>query len=293
MTGVRAGAASVVLVVGVMVLLAGCGGDGSRSFVVGDGDEVLIVEWTRVGDDVSGSLTSAELKVPENDTLFGKAPIEGEAQRKIQQDSNAFTGTISGDSVRLQFGSGGLGTAVNGQLDGNDLKLVIAQEQGTKKVRFERATRADFDRMVAELQVAEKRRAKRAVSTRKRADAVTRKEITRVATAYQKALAPDSSDDPCKYLTATARTDVTSRTGYPEVAGQSCKTIIRQYERGARNEHPADLGDLDIDLRTTVYAAGTQLLDGAEVQFSALPNHSLGLTQQNGEWRLAEYNERR
>jgi hypothetical protein len=55
--------------------------------------------------------------------LLSRAPTPG----TIQQQTAAFTGTVSDESVRLLVGSGTQTNRVNGRLDGDTLELTISQ----------------------------------------------------------------------------------------------------------------------------------------------------------------------
>jgi hypothetical protein len=292
MTRTRAAilAALVACAVVVGVILASSGGDdGSRSFMAADDTSALLVEWTRVGDDLSGSLTQARLAEPAP-VLLGDTTLLREKPREMQQGSSPFTGTVSRDSVRLRLAGSALGTQLNGQLDGDTLKLIFTQDKGPETIRLNSASRKDFDAAVARLRAADATRSRKARAAREQADAKAKAAITRVATAYQRALDPGSSDDPCRYLSAAAKGDiVTDRT--LEAPAGGCTALVRFYQRGA-SAPPKRLGAAEIELRTLVRVpggSGGNLADGAELRFAAMRNEPIGLVHEDGQWRIAEY----
>jgi hypothetical protein len=66
MTRARAlilGAVAACVAIGAVLLSSG-GDDGPRAFMAADDTSALLVEWTRVGDDLSGSLMQARLVDP-------------------------------------------------------------------------------------------------------------------------------------------------------------------------------------------------------------------------------------
>jgi hypothetical protein len=174
-----------VAIVGVIALSSG-GDDGPRSLLAADNTSALLVEWTRVGDDVSGSLTQARLAEP-TPVLFGDDTLLREKPREMQQGSSPFTGSVSGDSVRLRLAGSALGTQVNGQLDGDALKLIFTPDGGggPETVHFDPASRKDFNAAVARLRAADAARSRKATTARLQADATDKAAITRVASAYQ------------------------------------------------------------------------------------------------------------
>lgn len=126
----------------IAVIVAGCGGngDGPATFLSHDNASAIQVKWTRTGNDVSGSLSAAQVTQQHAQTrLFSTGPAPGE----IQQQSAAFTGTVRDDSVRLLLGSGTQTNRVNGRLDGDTLELTIPQDQGVLTRRLEPAGDGD------------------------------------------------------------------------------------------------------------------------------------------------------
>lgn len=256
-----------------------------------DSTGALLVEWARVGDDLSRSLTQAGLLAP-TPVLFGDDALLREKPRELQQGSSPFTGNVSGDSVRLQLAGSALGTRVNGQLDGDALDLIFAPGNGggPETVRFDAASRKDFNTAVARLRAADASWSCKAAAARLRADAKAKAQITRVATAHEKALDLGSSDDPCLYLSAAAKEDVVTDPP-PDAPAGGCTTLIRFYQQDVAAP-PKRLGAAEIDLRTLVRVpgdSGGNLVDGAEPRFAALPNDPIGLVHEDGQWRIAEH----
>ena len=178
MTRTRAAILAAIIACAVIagVILASSGSDdGPRSFMAADNTSALLVEWTRVGDDVSGSLTQARLAEP-TPVLFGDDALLRDKPREMQQGSSPFTGAVSGDSVRLQLAGSALGTRVNGQLDGDALKLIFTPDSGggPETVRFDSASRKDFNAAVARLRAADAARSRKATTARLRADATAK-----------------------------------------------------------------------------------------------------------------------
>jgi hypothetical protein len=271
-----------VAVVAVVAVVASSSGndDGPRAFVVRDASSALLIEWTRVGDDVSGSMTRAQLVVPEA-SRFASNKVAAGVPREVVRDSRPFTGTISGDSVRLLFSDGALGGRVNGKLDGDKLTLVVTGEGGPPTLRLTGSSRQDFDTVVGRMRAAETRRAGKARATLEGGDAADRVAIKRVATAYRKALDPGSPDDPCRYLTAAARASVVADPAPDAPSG--CKAVVRFDAQAAEGSPlPKNLGAAKIYLRDPLSDTGTQL------RFAAIPNDPINLLKENGQWRIAE-----
>jgi len=118
-----------VAVVGEIVASSSGSDDGPRTFMVGDSNSALLLEWTRVGDGVSGSMTRAQLVVSEA-SRFASDPVAAGVPRELTRDSRPFTGTISGDSVRLLFTDGNLPPQINGRRDGDALTLTLTGSDG-------------------------------------------------------------------------------------------------------------------------------------------------------------------
>lgn len=268
------------LIVAVIAVSSG-NSDGPRTFVVRDASSALLIEWTRVGDDVSGSMTRAQLIIPDA-SRFADDRVAAGIAREVTRDSRPFTGTISGDSVRLLFSDGALGGRVNGKLRGDALTLVLTGDSGPPTLRLRSSSRQDFDTAVQQMRAAETRRAGKARATLSRTDAADRVAIKRVATAYRKALDPSSPDDPCRYMTAAARAAVVAD---PPPGGPrgDCKSIVRFNARELDGSPlPKDLGAAKIYLRDPLSATGTQL------RFAAIANDPIDLVQDHGQWRIAD-----
>ena len=97
--------------------------------------------------------------------------------------------------------------------------------------RLKPAAGGDYTEAVQRIRDHEQQRemvAKAALARKQRADRVA---ITRVATAFQKALHPGSSDDPCRYVTAKVRRNVRGF-GDPSTL-PPCTRAIRSERRRA------------------------------------------------------------
>ena len=233
--------ASGVCVAAIVVTVAACGGngDGPATFLSKDDESAIQVKWTRTGDDVSGSLSAAQVtQAQAQPELFSTAPAPGE----IQDQTAAFTGTVREDSVRLLIGSGTQTNRVNGRLDGDTLEITIPQEQGVLTRRLKPAGDGDYAKAVQQIRDHEQQRkqaAKAALVRKQRADKV---EIRRVATAFQKALNPSSADDPCRYVTSTVKMNVRGYGDPPTLP--SCTKAIRDSD--ARQSEPVSKAPLGV-----------------------------------------------
>jgi hypothetical protein len=196
---------AVCVVVVVVVVVGSRNEDGRAAFLSSDDTSAIFVQWTRTGNDVSGTLSTAEVTQPQVRTeLFSTAPAPGQ----LQQQKGPFTGTVRDKSVRLLIGAGTQTNRVNGRLDGDTLELTIPSHQGVITRRLEPAGDGDYTNAVHEIRAREQQRklaAKATLARKQRADRVA---ITRVATAFQTALNPGSSDDPCRYVTSKVRRNV-------------------------------------------------------------------------------------
>lgn len=134
----------VACAVVVSVILSSPGNDdGPRAFVGADNTSALAVEWTRVGDDLSGSLSAMEVTHAQKHTaIFSTAPSPGE----IQQQSAPFTGSLRDDSVQLLRGSLTPDNRVNGRLAGDTRELTISRHQAVLARRRKRAGDGDAER---------------------------------------------------------------------------------------------------------------------------------------------------
>jgi len=266
----------------IVVTVAACGGngDGPATFLSHDDESAIGVKWTRVGDDVSGSMTRAQLVVSEA-SRFASDPVAAGVPREVTRDSRPFTGTISGDSVRLLFTDGNLPPQINGRRDGDALTLTLTGTDGPPTLRLTSGLREDFDRVVQQIGAAEKRRAGKARAKLDGSDAADRVAIKRVATAYRKALDPGSPDDPCRYLTAAAKAAVVADPASDAPSGD-CKAVVRYNAQAAEGSPlPKNLGAAKIYLRDALSDTGTQL------RFAGVPNNPINLLQENGQWRIA------
>ena len=180
---------AAVCVAVITLTVAACGGgrDGPASFLSEDDTSAIYVEWTRTGDDLSGSLSTAEVTQPQAQPgIFSTAPPPGQ----IRRQSAAFTGTVRDDSVRLLLGSGTHTNRVNGRLDGDTLELTVPQDEGVLTRRREPADDGDFTKATRQISDREQQRQAAAKAVQERKRRTDRIEITRVATAFQSSLEP-------------------------------------------------------------------------------------------------------
>jgi hypothetical protein len=152
---------------------------------------------------------------------------------QVKQQTQTFTGTVRGDSVRLQIGSPALGSQINGRIDGDALELSIPLDEGARAMRLSPAPQSDYDVAAKAVRAATQQRQADARSRRVREQRDASAAIARVATAFQKALDPSSRDDPCRYLTPELRRRILSAAdaGDPGVAGAGCAAVVRGNER--------------------------------------------------------------
>lgn len=224
---------------GVVVATAGSS-DGPAAFLFQDKTSAVFVQWTRSGDDVSGTIAGAEVGQPQAGMFGAALRPAGE----VQQHRSAFTGTVDGDSIRLQIGSGSGASRVNGRLDGNALELTLPGE-GVQTVRLNPdSSPEDYSRAVAAIRSAETHR-RQADQTRREGERRDAKpDVMRAATAFQNALRPGSGNDPCRYMASRLRSEtVALARGYARNgisrAGRSCAEILRDNER----DNPTPLYD--------------------------------------------------
>jgi hypothetical protein len=185
---------------------------------------------------------------------------------------------VRGDnSVRLLLGSGTQANRVNGRLDGDTLELTIPQDQGLLTRRLEPAGDGDYAKAVQEIRDREQQRKVAAKAARARKQRADRIAITRVATAFQKALSPTSTDDPCRYVTSKVKQNVR---GFVFGSGRStCTKAIRDSDAElSKPVFEAPLGVAAIDFGplpplTVSFDSGP---DGAVVTWRPKPDpHSL------------------
>jgi hypothetical protein len=248
---------SAVFAVVIAVLLGSCGGsDGPASFLFHSDRMAIFVQWTRTGDDVSGSLSAAEVTQPQVDPqprFFSTAPPAGQ----VVQQTGAFTGTVRGDSVRLLIGSGASSNRINGRIDGDALELTIPDGQRAVPTRLTPANKDDYTKAVEQIRKHEQQRKATAAAARARKQRADKAAITRVATAFQKALNPKSTDDPCRYVTA----DVKER--------------VRPFgDKPMSGRCTADIRNADAEIEKPVSKAP---LGVAEIRFGVLPPLTVNL----------------
>lgn len=283
-----------VLVVVVIISTRGGGSDGPAGFLSHDAESVVFVQWTRVGDDVSGSLSVAEVTQPQAGLFSSTARPAGE----IEQQTAPFTGTVGDDSVRLQIGSGALSNRINGRLDGDALELTIPQDQGAETRRLRPSSRGDYTNALQEFRAREQQRKSVARATRVREQRAARTAITRVANAFQKALDPSSPDDPCRYVTPELKEDIRSfaaatASAEPRTAGRDCAAVIRDNERERDEplyEGPQGVARIDFSDSLVSQRIGEAGPPGAIVTWRPASGRgtrsqsTTKFTEQNGQW---------
>jgi hypothetical protein len=261
---------STVLFVVVVVGITTCGGgsDGPAAFLSREGPTIIFVQWTRVGEDLSGTVS------------------ETKQTGELEQETAPFTGTVRDDSVRLEIGSGAATGRINGRLDGDTLELTIPQEEGVQTRRLTPAGKDDYTQAVQDLRDREKRRREAAQAAADRRYRAVRSGVTPVATAFQKALDPASSDDPCRYmrpqlkreLVARANADARSGNG---PAGRSCVKIVRYYE-AELTEGPQGVARVELSDPSPPDAVVVWRQDPNRVRLEA----KTPFAEENGRWLL-------
>jgi hypothetical protein len=205
----------------------------------------------------------------------------------MQRGSSPFTRTVSGDSVRLQLAGRALGTGVNRQLDRDALKLIFTLDSGggPETVRFDPASREDF-KAVAQPRAADAARSRQ--TARLRADGKTQAEITRIATAYEKAPHPRRADDPRRYLSAAWKDEVVTDPP-PEAPADGWTTLVRFFLRSAADPGARPRrGERPQTGRAVPGGTGGNHADRAELRFAAMPNDPIRLVKR-GQWPTARH----
>ena len=151
-TALAIAAAAAVVIVLLVVAIGGGSSDGPAAFLSKDADSAVFVTWTRVGDDVSGSLSAAEVAQPQPGLLQTVTP------GRVEPQTASFTGTVRDGSVRLLVGSGTATNRINGRLDGDTLELTIPQGTGVQRRRLTPATRGDYANAVRDIRDHEQQR---------------------------------------------------------------------------------------------------------------------------------------
>jgi len=262
----------------MLVAVAGCGSsDGPQSFLAQDASSAVSVQWKRVGDDVSGSISTTEVTKPETGVF-------AEPAGEIKQQSEAFTGTVEGDSVRLQAG-GALGTRINGRLDGDNLELAIPQDGGVQTVQLKPGDKSDYAKAVQQVRANVKRGKDEAQARRVREQRAARTEIMRVAVAFQKALDPKSSDDPCRYLTPELRRKILALAD-----SKNCTAAIRDSEaRYGQPLYEGPQGVAKIEFGSTDQpGASDALVTWRPDRRSSDSQAEAGFTKQEGRWLVSQ-----
>jgi len=286
-----AAVAAVVIVLLVIALGAGSS-DGPAAFLSKDAGSAVFVSWTRVGDDVSGSLSAAEVAQPQPGLFQTVTPGQ------VVPQSASFTGTVRDGSVRLLIGAGIATNRINGRLDGDTLELTIPQDTGVQRRHLTPASQDDYTKAVQDIHDHEQQRKDDAQAAKARRERAARPAITQAAIAFQKALAPASSDNPCRYMTAKLQKDVVSfgesqaRSG-PAPAGHSCAKIARDSQaNGALPLYEGPQGVARIDFSDQVMAMlasppGAIVTWRGESARSTAPSRT-AFVNENGQWLVYE-----
>lgn len=118
----------VVIVVAAYLLVTIQRASQPGSYVYGDQDSAILVQWTAQGGTLTGSIQHTYWQQSPNglpQTMWG-APPTGH----IFSESLAFTGTIGGSNVTLTISAWGGSRALSGTLDGQTLTLEWPQTGG-------------------------------------------------------------------------------------------------------------------------------------------------------------------
>lgn len=119
--------------------------------------------------------------------------------------------------------------------------------------------------------------------------AADRAEITRIADRFQRALAPTSHDNPCRYMTDEAQVDLTIDTG--ATLGADCEKVVRRYER--QQDRPLyellkpGIEDVRFSPRVEV-ADPTGTAPGAEAHWRGDPERIVTFVKREGQWLIAK-----
>jgi len=131
-------------VAAILLATSGCSGSTASasptSFLAENNSRVVFIHWTKSGDRLHGTITE--------DTVGGS----GSAQT-LSVNSAPFTGTMSGNSVNLTFGSlYFLHTGAHGTLGGSVLTMAVPQSDGTaQQTNLSQSGKAAYDRAAARL----------------------------------------------------------------------------------------------------------------------------------------------
>lgn len=129
-----------------------------------------------------------------------------------------------------------------------------------------------------------------ATNTAPDATAAARMSIERNALRYQRALNPDSSDDPCRYMTPEAADDAVARSD-PEIGARGCKAVVRAAE--AEQSRPLyellDDGITNIEFLPRVPVAGIAgTAAGAKATWRGDSSRSATFVERDGQWLIAK-----
>jgi hypothetical protein len=278
----------------VLVSVLGCGKEeGEHSYLARTSSGAELLTWTRVDNDVSGTLAQAEVI----DSLTSNAataitasqgsPVSvGTAPVRVERRSAMFTGRVDGDSVRLQIGISGADVRINGRLDGDTLELAVPQDAGVQTVRFKQGDKSDFEPAVREITTLAKTR-------RKKQERVARAVITRVATAFERALDPRSGDDPCRYVARELADRIAglSQLGTDKPSSTAACADLRVSDYGLAEGPQGVLKIVFVDSQS--FFGGDQQQPVAVVTWKLKPNEDQRSTtrvrfvKQDGEWLVS------
>ena len=116
------------------------------------------------------------------------------------------------------------------------------------------------------------------------AQAAARAAITKVALAYQAALAPTSKDNPCKYMTALAADYFHAQK--PTVScADAIRSIANKGAVGLFDLQPRGLGE--IEFGSDVEAIGRGPMAGAKAEWAGDPTRVVTFVQEESGWRIA------
>ena len=121
------------------LLFTSCGlpGTAPNSFLSTSNTSIAFIQWTNNNGQLSGQLE--EVSLSSNNSL------------QTQQTHAAFTGTLNGSQVSLNFGSFlGIPEIITGTFDGNTLTLAIPEQNGQlSSVVFNPASIDDYNKVVS------------------------------------------------------------------------------------------------------------------------------------------------
>lgn len=122
------------------------------------------------------------------------------------------------------------------------------------------------------------------------ARAAARASIERNAIRYQRALGPNSSDDPCRYMTPEAADEAMFHAD-PALRAGGCRTVVRTTEK--RESRPLyellDEGVTDIEFSPRVPVAGIAgTAAGAQATWRGDSSRTATFVERDGQWLIAK-----